>query len=55
MLLLMREEVIRQIPRVIYANPRSRLETLEDAFDTTVKGVLERVEKIRRDMKGEDY
>ncbi|KAB1225951.1 Xyloglucan galactosyltransferase KATAMARI1 [Morella rubra] len=47
----MREEVIRQIPRVIYADPRSRLETLEDAFDLTVKGVLERVESIRRKMR----
>lgn len=47
----MREEVIRQIPRVIYAHPRSRLETLEDAFDITVKGVLERVETIRREMR----
>ncbi|GLT70800.1 hypothetical protein SLA2020_428590 [Shorea laevis] len=47
----MREEVIRQIPRVIYAHPRSRLETLKDAFDITVKGVLERVETIRREMR----
>ncbi|KAE8039069.1 hypothetical protein FH972_011516 [Carpinus fangiana] len=47
----MREEVIRLIPRVIYAHPRSRLETLEDAFDITVKGVLERVERIRREMR----
>ena len=28
----MREEVIRLIPRMIYADPRSKLETLEDAF-----------------------
>lgn len=47
----MREEVIRQIPRVIYADPRSRLVTIEDAFDTTVKGVLERVETIRMEMR----
>ncbi|KAF5470539.1 hypothetical protein F2P56_011043 [Juglans regia] len=47
----MREKVIRQIPRVIYADPRSRLETVEDAFDTTVKRVIERVERIRREMK----
>ncbi|CAK9139148.1 unnamed protein product [Ilex paraguariensis] len=47
----MREEVIRLIPKVIYADPRSRLETLEDAFDFTVKGVLERVEALRRDIK----
>ncbi|KAJ0019934.1 hypothetical protein Pint_32390 [Pistacia integerrima] len=46
----MREEVIRLIPRVIYADPNGRLESLEDAFDITVKGVLDRVEKIRKEM-----
>lgn len=46
----MREEVIKLIPRVIYANPRYRLQTLEDAFDIAVKGVLERVETVRKDM-----
>lgn len=43
----MKEEVVKLIPKVSYADPRSRLETLEDAFDLTVKGVLERVEKLR--------
>nr|XP_023904387.1 probable xyloglucan galactosyltransferase GT11 [Quercus suber]POE45467.1 putative xyloglucan galactosyltransferase gt11 [Quercus suber] len=47
----MREAVIRLIPKVIYADPRSRLVTVEDAFDVTVKGVLDRVEKIRREMR----
>ena len=47
----MREEVVKLIPRVIYADPGSRLETLEDAFDVAVKGVLERVETIRKDMR----
>lgn len=47
----MRETVIRLIPKVIYADPRSRLVTVEDAFDVTVKGVLDRVEKIRREMR----
>ncbi|TQE07349.1 hypothetical protein C1H46_007002 [Malus baccata] len=48
----MRKEVIRLIPRVIYANPMApRLETVEDAFDIAVKGMLDKVEKIRRDMK----
>ncbi|XP_068337280.1 probable xyloglucan galactosyltransferase GT11 [Pyrus communis] len=47
----MREEVVKLIPRVIYADPGSRLETLEDAFDIAVKGVLERVETIRKDMR----
>ncbi|XP_050290891.1 probable xyloglucan galactosyltransferase GT14 [Quercus robur] len=47
----MREAVIRLIPKVTYADPRSRLVTVEDAFDVTVKGVLDRVEKIRREMR----
>ncbi|KAM1276935.1 hypothetical protein ACFX13_030093 [Malus domestica] len=47
----MREEVVKLIPRVIYADPGSRLETLDDAFDIAVKGVLERVETIRKDMR----
>ncbi|XP_028076177.1 xyloglucan galactosyltransferase KATAMARI1 homolog [Camellia sinensis] len=47
----MREEVIKLIPKVIYTDPRSRLETVEDAFDLTVKGVLERVERLRREIE----
>ncbi|PON95581.1 Exostosin-like [Trema orientale] len=49
--LAMREEVIKLIPRIIYANPMSSLERFEDAFDIAVKGVLERVEKVRRKVK----
>ncbi|KAK9288794.1 hypothetical protein L1049_017259 [Liquidambar formosana] len=49
-ILTMREEVIKLIPRVIYANPRARLEALEDAFDIAVKGILERIESNRRDI-----
>ncbi|GAV90614.1 Exostosin domain-containing protein [Cephalotus follicularis] len=49
--LAMREEVIRLIPRVIYANPSSKLETIEDAFDIAVKGILDRVEHVRREFK----
>ncbi|XP_043690445.1 xyloglucan galactosyltransferase KATAMARI1 homolog [Telopea speciosissima] len=44
----MREQVIRLIPRVIYADPRSRLETLEDAFDLAVQGVIRRVDRVRK-------
>ncbi|CAN4088427.1 unnamed protein product [Withania somnifera] len=47
----MREEVIRLIPNVVYADPRSRLETVEDAFDLAVKGVLERVDVMRKEMR----
>ncbi|KAG2721000.1 hypothetical protein I3760_02G060800 [Carya illinoinensis] len=49
--LAMREEVIKLIPSIVYGDPRSRLETLEDAFDIAVKGVLERVETARREME----
>ncbi|XP_062029356.1 probable xyloglucan galactosyltransferase GT14 [Rosa rugosa] len=50
--LAMREEVIRLIPKIIYADPRaSGLETFEDAFDIAVKGLLDKVEKTRRDME----
>ncbi|KAI3978945.1 hypothetical protein MKX01_016120 [Papaver californicum] len=47
----MRDEVIKLIPRVIYAEPRSKLETVEDAFDISIEGVLERVEKVRTDLR----
>ncbi|KAK3206277.1 hypothetical protein Dsin_020323 [Dipteronia sinensis] len=45
----MREEVIKLMPKVIYADPNGRLETLEDAFDITVEGVLERIDKMRQE------
>ncbi|XP_048227469.1 probable xyloglucan galactosyltransferase GT11 isoform X2 [Ricinus communis] len=47
----MREQVIKLIPGVVYANPRSNLKTLDDAFDITIDGVLERVDKIRSDIR----
>nr|XP_004301786.2 PREDICTED: xyloglucan galactosyltransferase KATAMARI1 homolog [Fragaria vesca subsp. vesca] len=47
----MREEVIRLIPRVVYADPSNKLKTHDDAFDISVKGVLERVDTIRKDMR----
>lgn len=47
----MREEVIKLIPNVVYADPRSRLETVKDAFDLAVKGVLERVDVMRKEMR----
>ncbi|KAJ4846054.1 hypothetical protein Tsubulata_002573 [Turnera subulata] len=53
--LAMREEVLKLIPSVIYADPRSRLETLEDAFDLAVKGILERIDNVRTTMlEGKD-
>lgn len=46
-----REKVIELIPRIIYADPRSRLETLEDAFDIAVQGVIQRVSRLRKEIK----
>jgi len=43
----MREEVIRLIPRVLYTDPRSKLETVKDAVDVAVEGVLDTVARIR--------
>ena len=43
----MREEVVRLIPTLVYADPRSRLET-QDAFDIAVQGILERIENVRK-------
>ncbi|KAE8658420.1 Xyloglucan galactosyltransferase KATAMARI1-like protein [Hibiscus syriacus] len=42
----MRKEVVKLIPKVIYANPKSRFERYEDAIDIAVKRVLERVNKV---------
>ncbi|XP_023526020.1 probable xyloglucan galactosyltransferase GT12 [Cucurbita pepo subsp. pepo] len=47
-ILEMREEVVKMIPRVIYADPRSRLEHFEDGFDVAVKRILERVKRVRK-------
>ncbi|KAK3157711.1 hypothetical protein QOZ80_2AG0126900 [Eleusine coracana subsp. coracana] len=41
----MREEVIKLVPRLLYADPRYKLQTVKDAFDVAVDGVLERVKQ----------
>jgi hypothetical protein len=47
----MREEVIKLVPRLVYADPRYKLETVKDAFDVAVDGVLERVaEPVERQI-----
>ncbi|KAL5217602.1 hypothetical protein ABZP36_018286 [Zizania latifolia] len=46
----MREDVINLIPRVIYADPRSKLETLKDAFDVSVEAIINKVTQLRRDI-----
>ncbi|KAL9241094.1 hypothetical protein vseg_015244 [Gypsophila vaccaria] len=48
----MREEVIKLIPRIVYANPNAQVDGYEDAFEITVKGVLDRVERLKTEMKG---
>ncbi|KAJ0971209.1 hypothetical protein J5N97_019168 [Dioscorea zingiberensis] len=47
----MREEVVRMIPRLIYGDPRSRVEGFKDAFDVAVDGVLRRVARLRKEMQ----
>lgn len=46
----MREEVISLIPRLIYADPRSKLETLKDAFDVSVQAIIDKVTKLRKEI-----
>ncbi|KAJ1295304.1 hypothetical protein BS78_01G213700 [Paspalum vaginatum] len=49
----MREEVIRLIPRLVYADPRSTRHDFKDAFDIAVEAVLDRVARRRRgDVEG---
>lgn len=50
----MREKVIGLIQRIIYADPRSRLETLEDAFDITVQAVIDRVNRLKEIEEGKN-
>lgn len=47
---MMREEVIGLIPRLIYADPRSKLETFKDAFDVAAQAVINKVTKLRKDI-----
>ncbi|XP_047315879.1 xyloglucan galactosyltransferase MUR3-like [Impatiens glandulifera] len=47
---MMREEVISLIPRLIYADPRSKLESLKDAFDVSVEAIIKKVTKLRKDV-----
>ncbi|KAF8099493.1 hypothetical protein N665_0243s0055 [Sinapis alba] len=50
----MRENVIRLVPKIVYTKPNRRKqdgETLEDAFDIAVKGVVKRIEETRREIQ----
>ncbi|CAI9107538.1 OLC1v1006912C1 [Oldenlandia corymbosa var. corymbosa] len=46
----MGEEVIKLIPTITYADPRSKLETVKDAFDVAVEAIIKRVTKLRKDV-----
>ncbi|KAJ3680789.1 hypothetical protein LUZ60_015278 [Juncus effusus] len=43
----MREEVIKMIPRLVYNDPREKLDSIDDAFDVAINGVIERMKRIR--------
>jgi xyloglucan galactosyltransferase MUR3 len=43
----MQEEVIRLIPSLLYADPRSKLKTLKDAVAVAVDGILDTVARIK--------
>ncbi|MQL87043.1 hypothetical protein Taro_019578 [Colocasia esculenta] len=48
----MREEVIKMIPRLVYANPKAReTSTVKDAFEVALEGVIERVDRLRKEMR----
>ncbi|MQM16673.1 hypothetical protein Taro_049628 [Colocasia esculenta] len=49
----MREEVIRMIPRLVYAKPGERGSTAKDAFEVAVEGVIERVSRRRKEMRAQ--
>jgi hypothetical protein len=48
----MREEVIKLVPRLLYADPRYKLETVKDAFDVAVDGVLQRMAETEDSKTG---
>ncbi|KMT05728.1 hypothetical protein BVRB_7g166580 [Beta vulgaris subsp. vulgaris] len=47
---IMRETVINLIPKLVYADPRSKLETLPDAFDVSVQAVIDKVTRLRKNI-----
>ncbi|XP_020580726.1 xyloglucan galactosyltransferase KATAMARI1 homolog [Phalaenopsis equestris] len=51
----MREEVVRLIPRLVYGDPRGKMESVKDAFDVTVEGVIQRVERRRTRRRHENW
>ncbi|CAM0913509.1 unnamed protein product [Alopecurus aequalis] len=43
----MQEEIVRLVPGLVYADPRYTLETVKDAFDVAVEGMLHKVAEMR--------
>jgi hypothetical protein len=43
----MREELVRLVLRLVYADPKYTLKTMKDVFDVAMEGVLEKVAKSR--------
>ena len=41
----MREKVIEYIPKLVYAKPQKGLESIKDAFDVAIDGVLKRIKE----------
>ncbi|TVU48406.1 hypothetical protein EJB05_08042, partial [Eragrostis curvula] len=48
----MTQTVIDLIPRLVYADPRSKLETVKDAVDVTMEAIIAKVNKLRKEMRG---
>lgn len=46
----MRDEVIKLIPAIVYADPRSKLNNFKDAFDIAVQSMIDKVTKLRSDI-----
>ncbi|XP_021286314.1 xyloglucan galactosyltransferase XLT2-like [Herrania umbratica] len=42
---IMREKVIEYIPKLVYAEPQNGLESIKDAFDVAIDGVLNRIKE----------
>uniref|UniRef100_A0ACD5WW59 Uncharacterized protein n=1 Tax=Avena sativa TaxID=4498 RepID=A0ACD5WW59_AVESA len=51
----MREEVIGMIPSLLYADPSSKLESVRDAFDIAVEGILGKVAGARGSPAAADH
>lgn len=56
-ILRMRNEVLKLIPGLAYADPRYRLETIKDAFDIAVEAIVKKVGSLKSQIlsRGEDH